>query len=222
MTRATVTYCGTPDMVGKTFGRLTVLGPAPRRGKTRGAWWECSCACGRLTAVKGMHLRSGNTRSCGCLHAESSARRLSEQSRRHGMRQSPTYGIWAGMRERCQNVNAPAYANYGGRGIKVCDRWKKFENFIADLGERPAGMSLDRIDNDGNYEPGNCRWATREEQNNNQRKTVWLEHRGERKTKTQWARALGISLSTLHNRLKVGWSVAAALDTPVRALRRAA
>ena len=159
----------TIDLTGQRFGRLTVL---HRDGSTscRHAAWKCQCDCGEVRTICGKHLRSGNTKSCGCLNREllSEGLATTHGMTRHG-REAGVYGSWRSMRERCQNSNATHYAYYGGRGVTVCERWESFENFLADMGPRPEGLSLDRINNEGNYEPGNCRWATRKQQAHNRR-----------------------------------------------------
>lgn len=129
---------------------------------------------------------------------------------------SPTYKIWAGMIQRCTNPSRPYYEHYGGRGITVCERWMNFENFLADMGARPAGLTIDRIDNDGNYCPENCRWATPSEQVNNSRANKWITHNGITDTQTNWARRLGMAPESLKHRLKVGIP----LDAPLRPDRR--
>jgi hypothetical protein len=126
---------------------------------------------------------------------------------RHGMVDTPTFRSWAGMMTRCTNERTSAYKDYGGRGIKVCTRWHDFTNFLADMGVRPEGTSLDRIDNNGNYEPSNCRWATRREQNNNSRHNIVVTVGGESKTVKQWARALGLPYPTLLWRVNHGWPI---------------
>lgn len=137
---------------------------------------------------------------------------------KHGLWGTSEYWTWNTMRQRCINPNNPKYPIYGGRGISVCERWQKFENFIADMGNRPsADHSLDRIDNDGNYEPSNCRWATRVEQQNNQSNTTRLEFQGETLTIHQWATRLGIKAKTIDGRLRSGWSVEDALSHPLMA-----
>jgi hypothetical protein len=156
-------------MLGLTFGRLTVVERA--ENYRRLAQWLCECECGGSAVVRGSSLRSGQTRSCGCLaleHTRSIQREPTHGHTRGGLKH-PLYAAWAAMRQRCQNPAHHGYANYGGRGITVCERWRDFGAFLADMGERPEGLTLDRIDNDGNYEPGNCRWATALEQRHNQR-----------------------------------------------------
>jgi len=148
----------------------------------------------------------------------------SERARnyRHGYKTagkySPEYSIWMNLRARCNNPKNNRYDSYGARGIKVCDRWMAdFVNFLEDMGRRPSkAHSIDRIDNDGNYEPGNCRWATRKEQCRNRRSSRFLEFNGQVKTAAEWAEEVGIEQSTLNLRLKYGWSVERALTQPLR------
>jgi hypothetical protein len=133
---------------------------------------------------------------------------------KHGMTDTPEHRIWLGMKGRCSNPNYEGYHNYGGRGIRVCDRWLLFANFIADMGHRPSPLhSIERIDNDGHYDPGNCKWATREEQNRNSRQNVKLTHNGQTMTIAEWADKLGIKHATLYGRIREGFPVEAALST---------
>jgi len=155
---------------GAVFGRLLVANSF-RRGPNRHIVWLCTCVCGGQNWVSANALSSGRTRSCGCLYLESIIRN-GHASVTHGMGRTPEYWAWLHMRYRCCNPDCEAYEDYGARGIKVCARWlESFENFFADMGLKPSGdLSLDRIDNDGGYEPANCRWATAVEQNNNTRR----------------------------------------------------
>ncbi len=143
-------------------------------------------------------------------------RKIGLANTRHGATDTTEYRVWLGMRKRCRYVKHKHYASYGGRGITVCDRWQVFENFLADMGPRPSMRhTLDRINNDGHYEPSNCRWATSDEQHNNRRSNRFLEHNGERLTMAQWAHRLGIPPRTLRARLRRGWSLADSVTKPL-------
>lgn len=150
------------DLSGKRFGRLRVLEVfiKPRAGGGNRRLWKCACDCGGLSIATSFDLQSGKHKSCGCLHIDAITK--------HGRSRSPTYRSWVSMIQRCTNPNATHYHRYGGRGISVCARWRKFDNFLADMGERKSTQfTIDRINNDSDYQPNNCRWSTRREQSQN-------------------------------------------------------
>ena len=186
-----------PIAPGTRFGRLVVL----KRSSGKEHRLLCECDCGSKKTIVAASLRHGQTRSCGCLQKE----RAIESRRIHGhcgsvRKASRTYTTWRGMMQRCTNPTHNRWERYGGRGITVCERWLKFENFLADMGERPPGKTIDRYpDTNGNYEPGNCRWATAGEQSNNRRSNRTITVGGVTRTMAQWARALGMKYQTLGN-----------------------
>ena len=198
------------DLTGKKFGRLTVMG-FDVNNQYRARYWNCICDCGENKVVRGSHLTSAATVSCGCYKID--------QHYTHGETNSPTYRSWASLLQRCLNPKNEYYYRYGGRGIKVCDRWKDFSKFLEDMGTRPDGMSIDRKNNNGNYERSNCRWATRKEQDNNKSTSRFLTYKGETKTVQQWSELLGVSHLTLRARLNYGWTVEKTLTTKVQQRR---
>ncbi len=158
------------DLTNKRFGRLVAVKATPLRNNGN-ILWECKCDCGNIKRVRAHVLRCGDTRSCGCLVKEKSPLNL-VRSILHGMSRTPTWNVWQHMRRRCYDSSDVSYRYYGQRGIKVCERWQDFELFLRDMGEKPIGLSIERIDNDGDYEPSNCKWATAKEQRANQRRCV--------------------------------------------------
>lgn len=200
-------------LVGHRFGRWLV-----RAVQSHGSqgYLSCMCDCGTDRAVRVNRLEGGTSRSCGCLAAEEFTVRQTKHGWRPKGKWNATYKAWQSMRERCLNSKNRAWLRYGGRGIKVCERWTMFANFLADMGDRPAGRSLDRINNDGDYEPGNCRWATNTEQQNNRAVNRTLTLNGMSKTIARWAKDTGIGYTTIMERLRRGWSVKRALTEPVR------
>lgn len=161
--------------------------------------WFCKCDCGNEVRVIAGNLRKGNSTSCGC--------KKRERSTRHGLSNSKEYRVWQEMIQRCENPNNQAYANYGGRGIAVCDRWKDFAVFITDMGRRPKNYQIDRIDNDKGYSPDNCRWVPSRINLSNKRNNHKVEYQDQTLTVAEWSRVLGIHERTLFNRLGRGWPV---------------
>lgn len=205
------------DLTGFRFGRLVVLRRAPdrRRGWPR---WLCLCDCGNEKEVDSNNLRNNNTRSCGCLNTIFLEERVKNGLHwTHRLSTSPLYKTWNSMRQRCENPKSPSFHNYGGRGIYVCERWRNFANFAADMAPKPSPQhSIDRIDNDGPYSPENCRWVgSRQEQMANRRVNRPITFRGETHIVAEWARRVNIDQDTLLMRLKSGWSVERALTTPL-------
>ena len=199
------------NLVGERFGRLVVQRWAYSQSERR--YWLCRCDCGQETTVSTGHLREGDVASCGCLQKELS----SQRHRTHGMTDSRVYHSWRGILSRCYNPHGKAYQSYGGRGITVCERWRySFENFYADMGDPPIGLTLERKDTNGQYSPENCVWATWQRQRINQRRTVYYTHNGETHHVQEWSVITGIHRSTLAYRInKLQWDIARALTTPV-------
>lgn len=205
----------TKDMTGLRFSRLVVQRRAPN-GPNWECRWECRCDCGNTVTVHGGNLRKGNTKSCGCLNLEAARKRLSL----HGNHAHPLYSRWYAMVARCTNPKTAAWSNYGGRGIKVCARWFSFENFAADMGSPAPGLTLDRIDVNGDYEPNNCRWASMAEQNQNRRTNRVLTWNGKSQALCAWAKERSISVYALRHRLAIGWGLERALTEPVAPRRK--
>lgn len=195
-------------MSGQIFGHWSVLHLDHKRGVKR--FWLCQCLCGVTKAIASHSLKSGQSTSCGC--------RFRKSMERHGYSRSPEYAIWQAMKNRCLNPNVIEYKRYGGRGITVCDRWRvSFSAFLSNMGPRPSRHhSIERTDNERGYDPGNCRWATNQEQSNNRHTNKLLTANGRTDTWANWSRESGIPYKTLHNRLHKGWSPERALTTPVR------
>lgn len=198
---------------GQRFGRLVVISHAQSAGMSRAHRWLCECDCGARIVALGTSLRSGETRSCGCLKREI-AKAAGDRTRTHGLSGSSTYNIWDSLRQRCTNPKRKDYPGYGGRGIRVCPRWDDFECFLEDMGPRPPGCSIERRDVNGDYTPGNCRWATAVEQARNTRANKVLQFDGSRLCLNEWAEKIGMNKNTLQARLRRGWSVGRALSTP--------
>lgn len=205
-----------PIEIGDVFGRLTVKSEAPR-GKGWKRFWNCTCQCGKEKSVYQHHLNSGAVVSCGCYKDENTVKRSTTHGKAPRKNTTPEYKSWASMLMRCNNPNNSDYSYYGGRGIRVCERWVSFENFLEDMGLRPTiGHSLDRINNELGYSKENCRWATKREQSNNTRRTKKLEWNGVIKPIQEWAEIVGIKASVLQQRIsRRNWTVDRALSTPL-------
>lgn len=203
------------DMIGMRFGYLTVAGLGPTVHSPNGnarRMWGCFCDCGRVTFADRESLRRGNTKSCGCKKNEM----IAAAKNSHRLSKSSTFNIWAGMIARCK---PDAHPRYGSRGIKVCKRWQTFENFLSDMGERPSNKhTIDRIDNDGNYEPGNCRWIEHKLNCRNKSNNLILTHQGESRTLAEWSERTGLARNTIRGRIRLGWPVEQMLTTPARQL----
>lgn len=190
------------DLNGEKYGRLLVLERSKNKNKV-----TCLCDCGNNIDVYVRHIRNGHTKSCGCIRKE----------KLHGMSGTKEYKAWQGMIGRCEKPSKyHNYHLYGGRGIIVCDRWHDFKEFYADMGNCPINMSLDRIDNNGNYEPSNCRWASAKEQSNNKRTNTLIAFNGQTKTMKQWAEEFNIPYERLCQRIKRDrWPIERALSVGV-------
>ena len=197
---------------GQRFGRWTAISEAPKRGKSR--VWNCICDCGTQKEVWLEALVSGKSTSCDCFRLE----RLRETLTTHGMSDAPEFQAWAQMLDRCGNPANRSFDHYGGRGISVYPAWKSsFSEFLKDMGLRPSSKhSLERNDNDGNYEPGNCRWATRLEQARNTSRTVKIECDGVFRTLAEWSYFSGLPETAIRSRLRRGWSVWRAVSHPLK------
>jgi hypothetical protein len=205
---------GAIDILGRRYGCLTVVRQVDsiRRGlKKSYAAWLCLCDCGEEVILKGQRLRAGRHKACG----------RSGHFWRSGKNPNAAchkleYQSWLRMKQRCYSVKCRNYKNYGGRGIMICDRWKDFQNFLADMGPRPSAKhSIERIDVNGHYEPTNCRWATAKEQARNCRDTVYVEYRGRRHKLIELCEELGLKREVVYGRIKKGWKVYDALYYPV-------
>jgi len=189
------------DITGNKYGRLTVLGLDSVRN--RSSYWLCLCECGNEKVVRNDCLKSGNTRSCGCLNRE-------PREVIHGLARTRLYRIYHAMKQRCYNPNANHYDRYGGRGIRICDEWlNDFQTFAewAISDGYASGLTIDRIDNDGNYEPSNCRWVTQRVQTRNSSRNTSIEYNGERRILTDWCELYGVNIATAAHRLARGWSL---------------
>lgn len=201
------------DLTGKRFGKLLVLQRAENRGKH--TMWKCKCDCGKSTITGASELKRGTTKSCGCLKFES-------RNSTHGLTKTRLYRIWSKMKDRCLNKNNPAYKWYGERGICICQEWLddfvNFYNWSMSNGYK-EGLSIDRIDVNGNYEPSNCRWIPLKEQPLNTRTTKFLTYKGETKTVSEWCEITGIKKTTILNRIRLGFTAEECIEIPIHTKR---
>ena len=214
--------CGAPvqDLTQQRFGRLVVLGLAGHKASDGKLAWTCRCDCGNVKNISGGCLRYGASRSCGCLRMEC-RKATGKQNATHGMKGTPEYRAWCGMKNRCYNKNHDSYPWYGGRGIAVCESWLgSFEAFYADMGPKPSPQhSVERSNLNGNYEPGNAIWGTEEEQANNRPDSRLITVGDETMTVARWSRRAGMSPARIYQRLDRGWSAADAVTIPVGSRR---
>lgn len=201
------------DITGQKFGRLLVLEYAGKANDGHSKWL-CRCDCGTEKIIAIGSLMDGGTVSCGCYAREA----VGNRNRTHGKSRIPLYSVWNDMKYRCENPHAYNYNNYGGRGIKLCDEWHEFEPFYewSMNNGYEKGLSIDRIDNSGDYEPDNCRWVDMKIQGRNRRTNVYLTYNGETKSVPEWAEIVGISRRVIAERVRKGWSVEKALTTPLQ------
>lgn len=199
------------DLAGMVFGRWTVVGFSHKNERGE-IYWSCTCSCGASKEVRGSELRAGTSQSCGCYHKE--------QVSSHRMTGLPTFKSWESMKQRCTNPNAPGYPNWGGRGITVCDSWlHSFDTFLADMGPRPKGTTLGRLDNDKGYSPENCAWVTPREQQRNRRNTRRYVYNGNLTPLHVLAELSGLPEKLIGDRITAGWTVEMAMSQPSRKQR---
>jgi len=199
-----------PDIAGKKYSKLTAISFCYSKSQIH--YWLFNCDCGNNKILRKNEVKCGRTRSCGCL-----MRKYPSDTTK-----SKSYHTWQSMRDRCFNSKNSRYASYGGRGIKVCDKWLKFENFLEDMGQPPSPKhSIDRINNDGDYEPSNCRWSNNTEQTRNQSSNIRIEYLGVIRNLSEWCEILGLNYSTTYNRLiTLNWESSKALSFPTRKMTK--
>ena len=208
------------DIIGKKFGKLTVIRFIEKKTLNNRPryFYECKCECGNIVIREKSNLREGKMSSCGCYPA-------GKMNAKHGLwsYDNKLYGVWQTMKARCFRQNCHKYKDYGARNVTVCDEWKndfKAFNDWAFANGYKEGLSIERIDNDGNYEPSNCKWITKEAQAKNKRSNVFIEFNNERHCLAEWARLLNINYKLLHQRLKNGWSIEKAFLTPLQTIKK--
>ena len=202
-----MSYGKIKNIVGKKFGRWTVISMNEKRAMNNDTRWDCVCECGEERVVARGNLVSGRSKSCGCYNRDNHTKHGQYKGESHGVKPYGAFISWKDILHRCFNPKLKRYDDYGGRGITVCDRWaKSYDAFLEDMGPRPIGKSIDRIDNNGDYEPGNCRWATRKQQNRNKRNNIYVQLGELNMIRADWIRLLGITVSKWEYRAKIGMS----------------
>lgn len=210
------------DISGNKYNHLTALEPTRSENSDKYCWLFI-CDCGNKKIIRKTKVVNGYTKSCGCLLKEIGKNNVQKYFKTHGKSKTPTYIAWRGIKQRCLDKNIEGYISYGGRGIKVCDRWlNSFENFLEDMGERPSPKhSIDRIDNDGNYEPNNCRWATNKEQSCNRRSSFIINYKGKSQTLMEWSEELEMSYHLLRDRIvRYKWDIEKSFMTKHKKITR--
>lgn len=206
------------DLIRKRFGKLTVLSYAGVN-QSKKSMWLCKCDCGNEKVIRGNDLQTGNTQSCGCIHSEQVAERNRQTAKKNdnAITKTRLYSIWRGMVKRCHNPSYREFKYYGGRGIKVCDEWRKFKNFYDDMfGTYDDTLTIERLDVNGDYCKDNCMWATREEQANNRRGNVFITVDGITDTVSRTCRRYNVKYSVVSTRLRNGWEPERAIKTPIK------
>lgn len=206
------------DITGQKFGRWTAIRPTGRKAKNGTYYWLCKCECGNIGEVSVSNLRSGSSKSCGCIPKE----RMSKLNYKHGGKKERLYLVWIDMRRRCYDDSVYEYMNYGGRGIAVCDEWQDYSKFREwalstgyDAAAKRTACTLDRIDVNGNYCPENCRWADSATQNNNRRNNKKISYGSETHSMAEWNRICNFPKNTIFKRINAGWSPEKAITTPL-------
>lgn len=196
------------DLRGRRFGRLTVIDASPRKDG-HSSWWVCQCDCGNIKEVSRSCLIRGASKSCGCLKHERAVAHGKQMMSKHGWYGTRVYSVWKRIIDRCENPSVPQYKNYGGRGIRMCDEWRNNPKAFCEWAIAHGyaeGLSLDRIDVNGDYEPNNCRWITMGKQQTNKRNNVTITFNGKTQCVAEWARELGLTQHRLYQRVKAGWT----------------
>jgi len=202
---------------GDIYGRLTIIEEIPGSSRKIPRKVLCRCICGVKKIFVLGELRRGKSTSCGCFQKEN----VRKQQLTHGMKGTEIYESWHSMKQRCLNQNHKSFKDYGGREIKICDRWlNSFENFYKDMGDRPKKMTIDRIDNNGNYCKENCRWATTKEQAKNRRNTVLIKYKGQTMCQSDWGRKTGLGIDVICRRIKNGYTKEEAVSLPLFTRRK--